>query len=166
MPARSLAVRTQLRDLGYVEGRNIRLEFRNASGNVDRLPALAEEIVREGDVDVIVTTSFPAAMAAYRATQTIPIVAFVAGDPVASGLAKSLAHPGGNVTGVAIFAEETSVPPDFCSASISSPREQWVSNYPRRCSRAPNGSSNKAAEPQSARRPQGDGQGDPASQKF
>jgi putative ABC transport system substrate-binding protein len=66
-------------------------------------------LVREGDVDVIVTASFPATMAAHRVTPTIPIVAFVAGDPVASGLAQSLAHPGGNVTGVAVFAEETSV---------------------------------------------------------
>jgi putative tryptophan/tyrosine transport system substrate-binding protein len=108
-PVRTQAIRTQLRELGYVEGRSIRLEFRNAGGDVDKLPVLAEELVREGDVDVIVTTSFPAAMAAYRATKKIPIVAFVAADPVASGLAQSLAHPGGNVTGVAVLAEETSV---------------------------------------------------------
>jgi putative ABC transport system substrate-binding protein len=109
LPGRALAVRTQLRELGYVEGHNIRLEFRNAGGDIDKLPALAEELVREGDVDVIVTVTGPASVAAYRATKTIPIVAFVAGDPVAFGFAQSLAHPGGNVTGVAVLAEETSV---------------------------------------------------------
>jgi putative ABC transport system substrate-binding protein len=92
-----------------VEGRNIHLEFRNTGGIADRLPALAEQLVREGGIDVIVTVSLPAAIAVHEATQTIPIVAFVAGDPVAAGMAKSLAHPGGNVTGVAVFAEETNV---------------------------------------------------------
>jgi putative ABC transport system substrate-binding protein len=97
----------QLRDLGYVEGRNIQFEFRNAGGYADRLPALAQEIVQAGNTDVIVAISAPAAIAARNATQSIPIVAFVATDPVALGLAKNLAHPGGNVTGVAVFAEET-----------------------------------------------------------
>jgi putative ABC transport system substrate-binding protein len=99
--------RTQFRELGYTDGRNIRLEFRNAGGYADQLPALAREIVQGGSVDVIVAVSTPAAVAAYKATQSISIVAFVAVDPVAAGLAKSLAHPGGNVTGVAVFAEET-----------------------------------------------------------
>jgi putative ABC transport system substrate-binding protein len=106
--SRTLAYRAQLRELGYVKRQNIRLEFRDTGGNVDQLPALAEKLVRDG-VDIIVATSFPAAMAAHRATQTIPIVAFVAADPVTSGLAQSLARPGSNVTGVAVFAEETSV---------------------------------------------------------
>lgn len=101
--------RVQLRDLGYVEGRNIRLEFRDAGGHADQLPALAKEIVQGSSVEVIVAVSAPAAVAAYNATQSIPIVAFVASDPIALGLAKSLAHPGGNVTGVAVFAEETTV---------------------------------------------------------
>jgi putative tryptophan/tyrosine transport system substrate-binding protein len=101
--------RVQLRDLGYIEGRNIRLESRDAGGYADQLPALAREIVQGGSVEVIVAVSAPAALAAYKATQSVPIVAFVAADPVASGLAKSLAHPGGNVTGVAAFAEETTV---------------------------------------------------------
>ena len=96
-----------LRDFGYIEGRNIRLEFRDAGGYADRLPALAEQLVQEGGIDVVATISLPAAIAAHKATQTIPIVAFLAGDPVASGLAKSLARPDGNVTGVAVFAEET-----------------------------------------------------------
>ncbi len=97
----------QLRDFGHIEGRNIHLEFRDAGGYADELTALAREIVQEGGVDVIVAVSGPAAVAAYKATQSIPIVAMVASDPVALGLAKSLAHPGGNVTGVAVFAEET-----------------------------------------------------------
>jgi putative tryptophan/tyrosine transport system substrate-binding protein len=101
--------RPQLRDLGYIDGRNIRLEFRDAGGYADQLPALAQEIVQGGNVEIIVAVSGPAAVAASKATQSIPIVAFVAGDPVATGLAKSLAHPGGNVTGVAVFAEETTV---------------------------------------------------------
>jgi putative ABC transport system substrate-binding protein len=109
IPSRSNFFRTQLRELGYVEGRNIRLEFRNTAGNVDRLPALAEALVNEGGIDVILADSTPATMAAHRATQTIPIVSFAAVDPVAAGLAKSLAHPGGNVTGIAFFSEETTM---------------------------------------------------------
>jgi putative ABC transport system substrate-binding protein len=97
----------QLRDFGHIEGRNARLEFRDAGGYADQLPALAREIVQGGGVDVIVAVSGPSAVAAYKATQSIPIVAMVASDPIALGLAKSLAHPGGNVTGVAVFAEET-----------------------------------------------------------
>ena len=94
--------------MGYVEGRNIRLEFRNATGNVDALPALAQEIVRDGGVDAILAISTPAVLAASKATQSIPIVAFGAVDPVRSGLADSLARPGRNVTGITVFAEETS----------------------------------------------------------
>jgi len=106
VPAQVETTRASLRELGYVEGRNIRLEFRNAAGNVDALPALAQEIVRDGGVDAILAIGTPAALAAYKATQTIPIVAFGAVDPVRSGLADSLAHPGRNVTGIAVFAEE------------------------------------------------------------
>ncbi|MBR1190240.1 ABC transporter substrate-binding protein [Bradyrhizobium sp. AUGA SZCCT0240] len=96
-----------LRELGYVEGRNIRLEFRDAAGNVDALPRLAQELIREDGIDVILAISTPAALAAYKATQTIPIVALTAVDPVGSGLADSLARPGRNVTGIAVFSEET-----------------------------------------------------------
>ena len=103
------ATRRILRELGYVEGRNIRLEFRDAAGNVDALPAVAQELVRDGAVDAIIAVSTPAALAAYAATRTIPIVAFTAVDPVASGLADSLGHPGRNVTGIAVFSEETTV---------------------------------------------------------
>jgi putative ABC transport system substrate-binding protein len=108
IPSQTDATRRQLYDLGYVEGRNIHLEFRNAAGNADALPALAQELV-QGGVDVIIAISTPAALAAYKATQTIPIVAFTAVDPVTSGLANSLARPGRNVTGVAVFSEETTV---------------------------------------------------------
>ena len=96
--------RAQLQDR-----RDIRVEFRDAGGSADQLPVLAREIVQGGSVDVIVAVSAPASMAAYKATQSIPIIALVATDPIALGLAKSLAHPGGNVTGVAVFAEETTV---------------------------------------------------------
>src|SRR6478609_6908458 len=109
VPAQVDGTRSLLRELGYVEGRNIRLEFRNAAGNVDALPSLAQEIVGDGGVDAIIAISTPAALAAHKATQAIPIVAFTAVDPVGSGLADSLAHPGHNVTGIAVFSEETTV---------------------------------------------------------
>jgi putative ABC transport system substrate-binding protein len=109
IPSQTDTTRRLLSELGYVDGRNIRLEFRNAAGNADALPALAQELVRERDIDVIVAISTPAALAAYKATQTIPIVAFTAVDPVTSGLAVSLARPGRNVTGIAVFSEETTV---------------------------------------------------------
>lgn len=109
IPSQVTSYRTQMRELGYVEGHNIRLEFRDAAGEVDRLPAIAEEVVGAGDVDVIMAISTPAALAAHKATETIPIVAFTAVDPVGSGLANSLASPGRNVTGIAVFSEETTV---------------------------------------------------------
>jgi putative ABC transport system substrate-binding protein len=109
IPGQINGIRRLLAELGYVEGRNIQLEFRDTAGNADALPALAEEIVRVGRADVIIAISTPAALAAYKATQTIPIVAFAAVDPVASGLADSLAHPGRTVTGIAVFSEETTV---------------------------------------------------------
>lgn len=109
IPGQIDRIKRLLAELGYVEGRNIQLEFRDTAGNADALPALAEDIVREGRADVIIAISTPSALAAYKATQTIPIVAFAAVDPVASGLADSLAHPGRNVTGIAVFSEETTV---------------------------------------------------------
>jgi len=109
IPSQVISYRGQMRDLGYVEGRNIRLEFRDAGGDVDELSKLAEKLVQAGDVDVILAISTPAALAAHKATQTIPIVAFTAVDPVGSGLAESLAQPGGNVTGIAVFSEETTI---------------------------------------------------------
>ena len=92
------AFRRGLRDLGYVEGRNLVIEYRGAEGKLERLPALAAELVTL-KVDVIVAPSGVGALAAKQATKTIPIVFAVAADPVASGLVASLARPGGNVTG-------------------------------------------------------------------
>jgi putative tryptophan/tyrosine transport system substrate-binding protein len=94
------AFRKGMRDLGYVEGQTIILDFRLAKGNLDALPALAAELVRI-PVDVIVTDGTSAARIAFDATRTIPIVtATMGGDPVAFGLAKSFARPGSNVTGM------------------------------------------------------------------
>jgi len=94
-----------LRDLGYVEGQNLAIEYRYASGNVERLPDLAAELARL-PVEVIVTSGEPAALAAKRATRAIPIVATELGlDPVKAGLAASLGRPEGNVTGLATQSE-------------------------------------------------------------
>jgi putative ABC transport system substrate-binding protein len=98
------AFRTKLSELGYVEGRTIHVEERFADGDEKRLDALAAELVRL-DVDLIVTGA-QGVLAAARATKTIPIVAAVAADPVAEGVAASLARPGGNVTGSAVFFPE------------------------------------------------------------
>ena len=92
--------RQGLRELGYVDGRNIRIEVRSAEGNSARLSELAEALVRQR-VDVIAAWFTPVVLAAKRATSTIPIVMMAAGDPVGVGLVASLARPGGNVTGMA-----------------------------------------------------------------
>jgi putative tryptophan/tyrosine transport system substrate-binding protein len=95
-----------LRDLGYVEGRNLVIEYRGAEGKPERFPALAAELVAL-KVDVIVTVGGTlAALAAKQATRTLPIVFAAAADPVESGLVTSLARPGGNVTGLSILAPE------------------------------------------------------------
>jgi putative ABC transport system substrate-binding protein len=99
------AFRQGLRDLGYVEGRTVVIEYRDAKGKSERLPALAAELVAL-KVDVIVAPSTPAALAAKQATRTLPIVFATAGDPVTDGLVTSLARPGGNVTGLSILAPE------------------------------------------------------------
>src|ERR1700731_4183319 len=97
--------RQGLRDLGYIEGQNIRFEFRSAEGQIDRLPELAAELVSL-KVDVIVTWFTPTAVAAKQATRDIPIVMAETGDPIGTGLVASLPRPGGNVTGVASVAAE------------------------------------------------------------
>jgi putative ABC transport system substrate-binding protein len=97
--------RQGLRDLGYVEGQNIRFEFRSAEGHLDRLPELAAELVRL-KVDIIVTWFTPTALAAKQATHEIPIVMAETGDPVGTGLVASLPRPGGNVTGMAAATAE------------------------------------------------------------
>jgi putative tryptophan/tyrosine transport system substrate-binding protein len=91
-------IRRELRALGYIEGKNLAFEYRSAEGEPNRLPALADELVRL-KVDVLVMSTPSAALAAKNATRTIPIVFLLAGDPVASGLVDSLARPGGNITG-------------------------------------------------------------------
>ena len=88
-----------MRDLGYVEGKNLVIEWRFADGMSERLPGLAAELVQL-KVDVIVAATTPATAAAQKATTTIPIVMASVGDPVGSGFVKSLAHPGGNITGL------------------------------------------------------------------
>ena len=94
-----------LRDLGYVEGRNLVVESRYSERKPERLAVLAAELVAL-KVDVIVTSTTPAALAAKQATKTVPIVFAVVGDPVTSGLVASLARPGGNVTGLATVSPE------------------------------------------------------------
>ncbi|MBI2531686.1 MAG: ABC transporter substrate-binding protein [Deltaproteobacteria bacterium] len=97
--------RRLLRELGYVEGKNVAFENRSADNRLDRLPALADELVRL-KVDVLVTPSLPGALAAKNATKTIPIVFLTAADPVAAGLVDSLARPGGNITGFTLIGTE------------------------------------------------------------
>jgi putative tryptophan/tyrosine transport system substrate-binding protein len=97
-----------LHDLGYVEGKNIAIEFRWAEGNYDRLPELAAEFERL-KIDVLVTHGTPGTIAAKAATKTIPIVTAAIGDPVAAGLIAGAAQLGGNVTGVAVFSPELGV---------------------------------------------------------
>jgi putative ABC transport system substrate-binding protein len=99
------ALRAGLRDLGYVEGKNLVIEFRWAEGKYERLPELAAELVRL-KVDVIVTHGPVGSLAAKSATTTIPIVVTAVGDAIALGLVASLARPGGNVTGMASLSSE------------------------------------------------------------
>ena len=105
--ARHEAFRQGLRELGYVEGKNIVIEYRSAEGKFDRLPALAAELVRL-KVDIIVTGGGATTRAGKAATTTIPIVMTQDGDPVANGFVASLARPGGNITGLATLAPELS----------------------------------------------------------
>ena len=99
------AMRARLRELGYVEGKSIVIEFRWAEGKIDRLPELAAELVGL-KVAVIVTHGTPGTLAAKRASTTIPIVMATVGDPVVTGLVASLARPGGNITGSTTYAPD------------------------------------------------------------
>jgi len=94
-----------LRELGYEPGRNLVIEYRGADGDFERLPELAAELVRQR-VELIVVNSFEAAVAAKAASATLPLVAAAAGDPVQTGLVKSYARPGGNITGLSFIAPE------------------------------------------------------------
>src|SRR5436190_12889132 len=95
-------LRDGLREFGYVEGKNIALEFRSAEGKLDQLPDLVSELVML-KVDVIVALYVPCALAAKQATREIPIV-IIAADPVETGIVASLARPGGNITGVSLMS--------------------------------------------------------------
>ena len=99
------AFRQELSKLGWIEGKNITIEYRFAEQKTDRLPELAAELVRL-KVDLIVVSGNPTALAAKSATTTIPIVMTSPADPVGAGLVASLARPGGNVTGLASSAPE------------------------------------------------------------
>jgi putative tryptophan/tyrosine transport system substrate-binding protein len=104
--ARVEALRQRLRELGYVEGKNIVIEYRYAEGKLERLPDLAAELVRL-KVNVIVTAPTQAALAAKKASATIPIVfTDIASDPAGIGLVSSLARPGGNITGLNVMASD------------------------------------------------------------
>jgi putative ABC transport system substrate-binding protein len=105
--ARIEAFRQALRELGYVEGKNIVIEYRYAEGKLDRLSELAAELVRL-KVDVIVTAAPSSTRAAKKATSTIPIIMAFDNDPVGSGFVASLARPGGNITGLSNLAPEIS----------------------------------------------------------
>jgi putative tryptophan/tyrosine transport system substrate-binding protein len=100
---RSEFLRQELKKLGYIEGKNLAIEFRSSEGKVDRLPGLADELVRL-KVDVIYANSATIAAFAKKSTQTVPIVFLSSAEPVSAGLVNSLARPGGNLTGFATIA--------------------------------------------------------------
>ena len=97
--------RRGLSDVGYLEGRDVELEWRVAKGDYERLPTLARELV-ESEVDLIVVDGTPGALAAKGATSTIPIVMTIVADPVGSGLVTNLARPGGNITGLSLMSSD------------------------------------------------------------
>jgi putative tryptophan/tyrosine transport system substrate-binding protein len=101
------AFRQGLRDLGYTEGKNIVVEYRYIEGKLDRIPSLVAELVQL-KVDVLILVALPAIRAAKQATKTIPIVMVATVDPVATGLVDSLAHPGGNITGLTRLTRDLS----------------------------------------------------------
>src|SRR5215510_13628646 len=105
IPARIEAFRQGLSELGYVEGKNIVIEYRSAEGKAERVPDLAAELVRL-KVDIIVSSGPTSTHQAKKATSTIPIVMAFDDDPVGSGLVASLARPGGNITGLSTLSPE------------------------------------------------------------
>ena len=123
------AFRQGLRELGYIEGKNIVIEWRSAEGKADCLPALATELVRL-KVDVIVTSAAGLTRAAKAATNTIPIVFAQDSDPVADGFVVSLARPGGNITGL------SSLNPELSGKQLELLKET-IPSYPASPSRGP-----------------------------
>ncbi len=122
------AFRQGLRELGWVEGQNIVIEYRSAEGHFDRLPDLAAELVRL-KVDVIVAAPTPAVLAAKSATGTVPIVGVSLTGPVELGLIASLARPGGNVTGVS-YSVGTDIPPSRSPSGTSRMRPgRWGCSF-------------------------------------
>jgi len=128
-----------MRDLGYQEGRNLVIEWRFADGDFDRLPAQATDLVSR-KVDVIVVGGTPALAAVKRATSTIPVVMTTVGDPVASGFVKSLARPGGNITGLSLANTDLSakwhefarsVSPGSQIGVLAHPKQQTAQSYVR-----------------------------------
>jgi putative ABC transport system substrate-binding protein len=105
LETRLAAFREGLRQLGYIEGENIIIEWRAADGDTERLPGLASELVRL-DLDLVVAVATPSALAVKRMTATTPIVGSAMGDPIEDGLVASLAKPAGNVTGTAFLGPE------------------------------------------------------------
>src|SRR5262245_2845501 len=93
------AMRQGLRELGYIDGKNVISEYRWAEGRYERLPELAASLL-QSKVDIIVTTGTPGSLAAKRATKTVPIVMAAIGNPVESGIVQSIGSPGGNITGL------------------------------------------------------------------
>jgi putative ABC transport system substrate-binding protein len=99
--------RQGLRDLGYTEGKNILIEYHHPEGRLDRVPGIVAELVQR-NVDILVLVPLPAIGAAKQATKTIPIVMVATVDPVATGIIDSLAHPGGNITGLTTLSRDLS----------------------------------------------------------
>lgn len=121
-------LRQGLAERGYIVGRNLALEERYAEGNAERVPVLISELLAL-KIDVLVTVGTPITLAAERATKTVPIVC-VSGDPVGGGLAASLSHPGGNITGLSLLSGEYSAKwPELlrrrCRSCIAS-RRCWI----------------------------------------
>jgi ABC-type uncharacterized transport system substrate-binding protein len=108
-----------LKDLGWIEGQNIVIEWRFSGGRAELLPDLAAELVRLR-ADLIVVPSSPTALAAKNATKTIPLVTVAVGDPVAAGLVASLARPGGNITGLT-----NSVGPEIAGKQLELLKDEW-----------------------------------------
>jgi putative tryptophan/tyrosine transport system substrate-binding protein len=136
--------RDGLRELGYVEGRDVAIEYRWAEGQYERFPALIAELIAL-KVEVLVTAGTPAALAVKRATTTIPLVMVAVGDPVGTGLVKSLARPGGNLTGLVSIAPDlegkrlellTEIVPKLSFVAFLSNPANPRSTRPRRSRRA------------------------------